>query len=121
MTFTAEDVMASMERAVKERGADYVYKAPAGVGECVYVAPDGTPSCIVGWVVNDLAPGQLSRLKGADEEYGGTAADQLTNGFLPSDFWTERAANLAIEVQNDQDGYMHWGKAVSRAKERHGL
>lgn len=51
-TIDIEFALESMRRAVEKKGADYVYKPPAG-NSCVYFNKDGSPSCIVGHVFAD--------------------------------------------------------------------
>lgn len=60
-TLTARHARSLMERAVRERGAAYVYEAPADAEGFVYFDSKGRPSCLIGHVLSylDLGPGDV--------------------------------------------------------------
>lgn len=106
-----------LNRAVAERGADYVYREDPKAFDaedevrCVNTFDDGTPGCIVG---------QVCFYAGLDAE------DLASNRFSPVDtLVAEEVLNidsdvieLLSEAQSRQDGGDTWGKAVQRAIEK---
>lgn len=130
--FTAEDVLEAMAKAVEARGEDYKYiypKVKTSVywdevklelsDSCLYVDPnDGTPSCIVGHAIHTLDPEAFQHLAEAERESPDTqvALRLLEEGFLPGDFWTEEAAQVAQAAQSAQDFQLAWGEALRLAR-----
>jgi hypothetical protein len=106
-----------VERAIAEKGEDYVYLPPGGrVGEpCLnwHLQPDGqmVPGCIVGHVWHylgftneDTGQGDAKHVLGYLEGY-----DHLT--------YTEDAADFLYAVQDQQDRGVPWGEAYKEALE----
>ena len=116
-----------LERAVTEKGADYVYGKRGGA--CNYER-DGAPSCIVGHVLSylGLTVEQLATLDNPDKFYvnecgypvsadtGITDIAQLLASELGIDL-TFPAAELLQNAQFDQDNGVPWGTAVVLAKD----
>lgn len=102
-----------MEKAIGERGEDYIYEPirqrelPGGDAEvvaCLYFA-EGEPSCLVGHVLSymgyDSAP------------EGNVASPTLADGMgIDIDVDT---ADLLDTVQQGQDKGMPWGRALTEA------
>lgn len=120
VTITFETAVAALERAVKLKGEDYTYTAPldgVGLPHCVYFDRDGSPSCIVGYVLvelgmtpfafsNDLNRGGVCTLRNKEiidfadvDEHGGS-----------------RTQLLLAEAQELQDEAEEWGTVVRHAK-----
>ena len=66
VTLTTENVLASLERAIDKVGPGYV--RPSGHA-CRYSYSDGTPSCAVGFVLADLAPGVFDKVFEFEQEH----------------------------------------------------
>lgn len=111
-----------LDRAVAEKGEEYVYEIPYSPGECAYFH-DERPGCIVGHVLayaglerDDLRGresltfpgalrGDLNVMAGPDSlaEYGVLSAD-------------DRTVTLLAEAQSKQDEGTPWYDAVEVAK-----
>ena len=109
--FTDEEFEAALERAVQERGEDYVYpqrnkdkwvdEYHNQAGGCVYSTPDGTPACIIGLALSYLDPSLVP-------DYNDTnAARDVLPGIVSS-----VAATAAQYAQDVQDGGDTWGVAL---------
>lgn len=118
--FTKAQIIEAAEHAVEKMGPDYVYPR-SGVNnpeyaDCVYAEPDGSPSCIVGHVVAELAPevfARIAELRGDERIF---PADRLWE----HDFET-RSKNSVYALCRAQDAQDHgqtWGEALRRLKER---
>lgn len=114
--YTDDEVLASIRRVVEGKGADYVYEAPTGASDCLYVVPrtKAKPSCIVGHVLADLGEiGVLKELGGIEARHGVANgwfcdAEQAEGAFSP-------AVNSALEAaQSAQDSRETWGDALER-------
>lgn len=112
---TYEEAVTLLDKAVEDKGADYVYPRHEGeegseaaeAGGCMYREDDGSPSCIVGHVIA-YAGGDLRRVP---EGLGAGHAVKLAG--LSVDETTE---TLLIRAQMAQDSGASWGMAVGRAK-----
>lgn len=107
---TYEQALEGLERAVAEKGEDYIdprVDAPDGdEGECMNWNPDGTPSCIVGHI--------LSYHGGTKDSIGeGTVLRLRDNKKLKAD---RLAYDLLAAAQDYQDRGMTWRDAVDIAK-----
>jgi hypothetical protein len=137
-----EQAIALLERAVQEKGEEYVY-TPIRVehmGEkCLYATADkSAPSCIVGHAlayvgvpveklfeldhIGDMgAIYELNRESLNRDEYSGdeyrvnvpTALEEIAGVHL-----TDEAEDLFTEAQSAQDGGKTWGESIQRAKDR---
>jgi hypothetical protein len=105
---TFDEAVELLDRAVAEKGEDYIYPRSAGEAECLYVE-DGQPSCIVGHVLfwKGLT---LERI----ESIEGMSAFALNDyDWLDLD---EKAEALLWKTQSRQDSGVPWGRAVAEAK-----
>lgn len=131
MTFTYEDVIEAAREVVAEKGASYSYEYPLveyedeetgephmmESPECLYAAPDGAPSCIVGHVVAKLDAEAFEQLKRAEIRYGAEVAGKLTKlEYLPEDFWDVEAETAMAYAQAKQDSGRPWGEALDAAE-----
>jgi len=118
-----EQAVALLERAVFEKGADYVYQQRSALNgpSCVYVDTDtGAPSCIIGHLVSYVAPETLLGIaqweRSQESTYTGTDVRELKNQLVDHVEFDYEALYLLRSVQTAQDGGMTWGQAVERAK-----
>ena len=111
MTYTYEETIELLERAVAEKGMDYVYDPGLnnwGVRDiCRYVNSDRTPGCIVGQVLSYV--GLLGRFTHETENMA-SAQPVIQNNFAPD------AINALVRAQKRQDRGEPWGLAFDAAK-----
>lgn len=112
MTYTNEQINAALNKALDEKGEDYVY--PQADGNCVY-SLEGEPSCIVGHVLHTLDPEMFKRVAEFERDYdqngGDTSFGVVVTGLgLP--FETEQRRALQ-NVQSSQDSGHTWEHAVA--------
>lgn len=104
-----------IERAIEERGADYVYDPP-GTDYCAYFhIEDGTPrcGCIVGLALSYIG------LTYADVEDGLNTDTHATKLLVALGVTcTPEAGRLLDLVQEYQDAKFTWGDAYTTAKTR---
>lgn len=101
-----------LEKAVADKGPDYVYRRTTPVTEseyetgqtCLYFE-QGQPSCIVGHV--------MSYMGVTHSREGINAGHALTEAGIAADARTRR---FLEEVQEKQDNGVPWGEAVRRAQ-----
>ena len=111
----------ALNEIVKGR-EDYVYQKPQGTNFCMYTEADGSPSCIVGHVLSDLAPDILDSAHAI--EYDGDMpmsscyVDDLPN--ISKAFDVE-AKRLLQVIQIYQDITFSWGDSLLKTKEDLGL
>lgn len=107
-----------LDRAVIERGYDYVYPEhekrvfphrDPNRKMCSYVRDDGTPSCIIGLIASYLGV-TTEEMKRYEGRPGSFMLHDV--GF---DF-SARTDRLLTDVQQRQDGGRPWGAAVDVAK-----
>ena len=110
----------------------FVYESPNSTyGSCVYSTPEGTPSCIVGYVFAKLTPVFFAQI--AAREYrtddGYSCTNEETVGLLLQDEITSLAfrgierpqmendnvVSILAEAQAEQDEGATWGRALERA------
>ena len=113
---TAETALELLERAVQEKGPDYVYpksdtQDEDGDGDyvCLYRNADGSPSCIVGHVFNYL--GVLPKVG-----EGRSARQAVMDLGLVTGKWNPTSEILQT-AQRDQDAGATWGEALAAARE----
>jgi hypothetical protein len=118
---TLEDVREAALAALAEAG-DHVYKPPYPKlgGVCVYTAPGGAPSCLIGHV--------WSRV---DEELFSEALERERTSYWRSSFtaatamrwyperYTPAAKQWLVDVQMYQDTLIPWSEAIRRADENY--
>lgn len=106
---TAEQVRESLRWAVAIKGEDYVYPNSAG---CYYADPHtGGPSCIVGYVLADLAPKEFARLRARERVSGGSSVARRA---IPSDLMPHAVIRALDSAQAEQDNAATWGQALAR-------
>lgn len=130
---TAKEVKRRLRRISNERGYEYVYESPwyedeygeeVQASECYYTDSSGTPSCIVGVLLKDVAPSTLQRLH--QYEWGGgyepncvavpdISHMKLVEGVDLYEIFEPEAVDMLIRVQKKQDSGMSWGEAVDQA------
>lgn len=105
---TLDEAKELLARAVSEKGADYVYEQQDG--KCVYYTSDGSPSCLVGWVLSykGLTNEDLLAADSVIAEVG----DLAEEGLLKVD--NETLALLTV-AQVEQDQGQTWGRSVEEA------
>lgn len=128
----AKEVKRRLRRISNERGYEYVYEAPIYENEegeevqaedCLYTDIGGNPSCIVGELLNDVAPKALKRLH--QYEWGGgyepksVSASEISyknrvEGVDLFEIFEPEAVDMLIRVQKKQDSGMSWGEAVDQ-------
>lgn len=121
--YTDEQIIEAAEAAVKEKGADFVYRMPEDFGNCVYAEPgkDGpVPSCLVGHIVARLIPESFPRLAEWDESRRAmnddTDATTMIKALeLP---FTEAQVEALRRAQETQDNFLPWEIALKNLKER---
>lgn len=118
LALTYEEALADLRALVAERGEDYVYVMPEEVGACVYFAPDGSPSCIVGgvlarhgWTADDADNENIN------EDTGVTTLTEDHGGRGPLLSVDDRTRLLLNVAQVKQDANLPWGEAVALAVE----
>lgn len=130
---TEKQVKRKLRRIANERGHEYVYEAPyfedeygelVQGQECYYTNPEGTPSCIVGVLLADVAPQELKKIYQWEWDSGtkypncaaiSDVADGVwVEGVDLTDIFEDEAINLMERVQRRQDVGMSWGEAVDK-------
>ena len=128
-TMTYGEVLAILNQAVAERGADWVYPDQVDCPVCIdqepcdwhcsegcrYFTLDKQPCCIVGYFIDkaiDTSQLDVSILEG----------EHATNALATLERWEElsldeRTWELLVLAQAHQDSYEPWGKAVVIAAE----
>lgn len=109
-----EKFTAALEKAVAERGADWVYPADwKGSGDpdyassgptCQYVWGD-QPGCIIGYTLHELGT-ELAELR----KFEFSGAYQVVSIALPE--VSQRVLLAAMEAQMQQDAGKTWGEAL---------
>lgn len=121
------EVKKHLRRISNEVGYEYTYEAPyfeneygelEQGSECYYTDPEGKPSCIVGALLERVAPSALRSLHRyewdnpyspeviAAHELVGAAVVDLGTWFTPE------AVTMLIKAQKLQDGGCSWGETV---------
>ena len=121
MTITVEQVIATLEEVVAEKGEDYVYPTEAGYGECFYGNEDGSPSCIVGHVLAKLDPIKYQEfIKFESEENGPFGINENGSSYSfdypNADEWGSNIVEILSIAQTHQDNGATWGEALTAAK-----
>jgi len=122
----ADKAIELLERAVEEKGADYVDPDADTVG-CNYADGQGNPLCIVGHVVNylgvDLRPVVVGEDGAEHEELWGHGVSAVELNYAtraaphPGIRITDDAVWVLGKAQTMQDNGASWGEAVKYAKE----
>lgn len=121
-TFTDEQVTEAIEKVVAERGGDYVYDSGRGDSGCFYSTTDGKPSCIVGYVINELNPEAFEKVAAKEsklgQSWGVTGALWAADGGMNV---SEEVARALQDAQDAQDGCEPWGDALESYKRSLGV
>lgn len=111
-TFTDAEVAKALRETVEGR-EDYVYDSGRiNDGGCYYSMPNGSPSCLVGFVVAKLNPDAFEKV--VEWEDGGDFGDvadmtNVTDGEFNISTEVRRALQAA---QEKQDSGAPWGEAL---------
>lgn len=134
-----------LRRIVNERGHEYTYIHPTyeneygeevEAAECYYTDQEGNPSCIVGALLSEVAPGRLKTLHhhewvAPDVGYSVPncfAVYELERGYHGhgghpivdlGEVFTDEARRALATVQREQDQGKSWGDAVDEVYKRH--
>ena len=108
-TITRENFTASLERAVAERGEDFVYPEAwmTSANACQYSLRDGTPACIIGLALSYIDPGIVP----GSGEFGSSDAGMEELG-VEDDVLI--IAARAAQIRQDR-GYT-WGRSLDAYK-----
>lgn len=101
---TRESFTEALHLAVVQRGPEYVYERPAGLGFCAYWTPETGPSCLIGLTLWIMGYEEAVREAGCSLIHAGDVLHRL--GVV--DEWLKSAANIA---QGRQDARGTWGLA----------
>ena len=119
ITLGRQQAIKLLQRAVAEKGEDYIYKKPGPVGsDCTYTTPDGAPSCIVGYVLGYLDPAFLEQINQMEWEYSDPVTASVASMVSVFDLdlhLSFEALCVLASVQNLQDAGLIWGQAVARS------
>jgi hypothetical protein len=126
-TLTYGEVLAILNEAVAERGADWIYPDQNDCAACIdqepcdwhcaegcrYFTPDKQPCCIVGYFIDKAIDTSQLNTDLFEGEHASAAIKQL-------EIWNElvldeRTQALLEMAQAYQDGYKPWGEVVSLA------
>lgn len=107
-----------LERAVQEKGADYIDPSAVKANGCEYATDDGLPSCIVGHVFYYLGVDPSKVNNGSVRvviDNGGIVA--LSGEYIDdSPTFSYGAVSVLQEAQIVQDTKGTWGAALAEAK-----
>lgn len=114
MDVTIEQVTETIREIVKGN-EDYVYEDAEGGEYCTYSTPDGAPSCIVGHVINRLAPEKFESIHLSEWSEEGVFG--VNFGASIYDYSADEAANEVLQyalrrAQMVQDSGGTWGQAL---------
>ena len=113
MTYTDEDFIAAMRKAVAERGEDFVYpdewrEASEDRESCMYVHK-GKPACLIGLAVY-IATGKL-----VPDDLEGSTAGFVVRSCVPG--VSDVVGRAAFKAQAAQDVGETWGQALKEFEE----
>lgn len=129
---TYEQAVEILDKAVKERGEDWVFPhfdkcdvcqsddwedyEPCSwhySGGCRYFSYDGSPACLVGYVIRETVDTTHLNLQDIEAHHALDALQILEDwGVLEVD---DRTAEMLYKAQGLQDNGIAWGEAVSDA------
>lgn len=121
-----------LRRIVNLKGHEYMYEYPTYEDEygvdrealnCHYTDSSGNPSCLVGALLAEVAPGKLKALHSYewDDRYDPTAVASIglvgvnPTGVDLSELFEEDALKLVHRVQRKQDDGYSWGESLDLA------
>lgn len=114
LVINADKALNGIWVAVSEMGESYVYEPPAEGGGCVYTAPNGTGSCVVGKVFVNLGL-TMTRANGDKIEGGINATIDNFRAANPDVEITPGAHIVLATAQRLQDSRHPWGIAAAGA------
>ena len=109
LVLTYDQALASLQKAVEDRGADFVYPAEwlSPAGACLNFDPNtGEPRCIAGYVYH---------LNGKEYEQGWTSSTVSSLSLAGKLVADERTVTLLTYAQCAQDDHKTWGEALEIA------
>lgn len=124
ITLTIAEATELMERAVTEKGPDYLYTIPEGIGSCSYFDTKGRPSCIVGHVLSYKGLGADDLICPVLYPYGEAYLANYNTGSSVTKLYLEGILDAPYEVidalsaaQGFQDTGKTWGEALAAFKD----
>lgn len=119
-TFTLDDFTAAMEKAVADRGNDYVYPQDRPGWShglmCVYSTQDGEPACIIGQALYNIDPALMPDFAESTEGEDAGAEyilESRREHFSGSEEDFSLLLRSAHKAQVSQDNGDSWGRALS--------
>ena len=126
-TMTYGEVLAILNEAVAERGADWTYPEQGECQTCAneepcdwhcsegcrYFTYDKQPCCLVGYFIDKAIDTSKLETEWIEGEFAGAALKTLEDWEELS--LDERSKELLVRAQSYQDSYKTWGEAVSLA------
>ena len=117
---STEAVTEAITRIVKERGEDFVYQGTAD-GNYAYTEANGSPSCLVGCVLAEVAPeflAEIHRAEYPDGTYRASSVFRLSSlervlGLTEIPLEDEAITALRV-AQIQQDEQAEWGYALKK-------
>lgn len=119
-----DNVIELLERAVEEKGADYVDPNSRNGNGCQYADENGAPLCIVGHVFSYLGEPLQATENDWDELVPWNADTDAASLIDDEDFEVvdvldrDVVASVLYAAQVQQDGKHTWGEALEAAKNR---
>lgn len=115
---TKNAITEALNKAVEEKGGDYIYITPDGYQaypesglSCRYSDHDGNPSCIVGFVVAALDPEGFAKLAQHEESEGESFGVDLIDEYDFAKFEAYETISALQAAQSVQDDGMPWSYA----------
>jgi hypothetical protein len=115
---TAPQTLDLLKQVVAIKGEGYIYpesEKEAPDGSCRYVLPNGSPSCIVGYVL-DLVGLDLAELF-PDFDYNTLPVTMVAKRTEVGSMFDEKALEVLTGAQDYQDLEYTWGESLARAAE----
>lgn len=110
---TRKNFLAGMRKAVEDRGEGYIYPEDEMFNDgCQYKREDGSPSCIIGYVLNYIDP------KLVPERGDPIKASEVLAALGVEDDYLIDAATTAQSLQDNQ---LPWGAALARFEKSLGV
>ena len=106
---TEEEFTVAIEKAVADKGEDYVYNVPDDAKKsCVYVY-GGQPSCLIGQALANMGLPLDSRW----DDLSSSSASHILRLFFDT---PDTVIHAATRAQNTQDRMETWGEALKEYK-----
>lgn len=117
--YTFDQVRRAVEKAVSDRGHDYVYQKPLDSEVCLYVERNGEPGCIVGQMAYNISPDLFAKFKESESENGPFGVSEVGKWGRLGDLFDHPSARYLRTAQTEQDHGAPWGSALKEAEESH--